>query len=67
MVREVYPEASKQIANDVLPRWVQALQGMSGIDTLTAKLDSTDLSAEEKHGEVSLVNEIWRVSTAASR
>ncbi|PWN19599.1 ARM repeat-containing protein [Microstroma glucosiphilum] len=66
MVREVYPEASKQIANDVLPRWTHALQGMSGIDMLAAKLGSADLSAEEKHGEVCLVNEIWRTLKIAS-
>lgn len=66
MVKGTYPEASKQIADDVMPRWLEALQGLVDLDLASSLLSSTT-SSDTKQGQLSLVNEAWRTLKVASR
>lgn len=61
MVREEYPEASKTAADEMLPRWLGAMQGLVGnLDSLH-RLGSGN--AEEKDWEyLAVLNECWKVS-----
>lgn len=61
MIRDVYKEASKQIANELLPKWIQALVGLVGQHDLVQILGNGTISFEDKHGWVALLNETWRV------
>ncbi|CAO1633620.1 unnamed protein product [Parajaminaea phylloscopi] len=59
MVKGTYPEASKQIAAEVIPRWLAVLEQIIALD-LSASLLSAGVTDDDKQGQLSLVNEAWR-------
>lgn len=66
MVRDVYKDASKQIANELLPKWIEALVGLVRNRNLVQQLGDANISQEDKHGWIALMNEIWRTLKIAS-
>lgn len=66
MVRDVYPDAAKQIAQDVVTRWLDALKGFTGIDSLAKHLLAEEVAPEDKQGSLALVNEAWRTLKVAA-
>lgn len=59
MVRDVYPDAAKQIASDVLPRWLSALDDLTG-NALATQLCDEAIPVDDRLGQMTLVNEVWR-------
>lgn len=66
MVRDVYKDASKQIANELLPRWIEALVRLITPLDVAQQLSDGTVSDEDKHGWIALLSEIWRTLKIAS-
>ncbi|CAO1633788.1 unnamed protein product [Sympodiomycopsis kandeliae] len=66
MVKDVYKDASKQIANELLPKWIEALTGLVRRHNIAQQLADPSSSPEEKHGWIVLLNEICKTFKIAS-
>lgn len=62
MVRETFVEASKAVADDLLPRWLTALEGLVASDSTPSSLQTFDRSVGE---EAALQVQAWNVLRTA--
>jgi hypothetical protein len=63
MVKEQYPEATKTVAADILPRWLSSLEAMVA-PALIHQIDVQKGFGQEQGEEFALQAQAWSVSSS---